>query len=60
VSEKQTQGKHNGQRVTVQFRLRPDVIERARDIAKREGLYLGRVFEWALDRTPKTARIVPR
>ena len=42
----------------MQFRLRHDVIERARAIAKREGLYLGRIFEWALDRVPETARVV--
>ena len=40
-------------RVSTQLRVRPSLMDKARRIADREGIFIGRVIEWALEAMPE-------
>jgi predicted N-acetyltransferase YhbS len=51
VHQTQTTGRES--RVSTQLRLRPSLMNKARRIADREGIFIGRVIEWAIDALPE-------
>lgn len=47
-------------RVSTQLRIRPSHMDKARRIADREGLFIGRVIEWAIEQLPEDATSLPK
>lgn len=56
----QTSGKQREARVSTQLRVRPSLMDKARRIADREGIFIGRVIEWAIESLPEDNAILPK
>ena len=49
----QNTGNRREARVSTQLRVRPSLMDKARRIADREGIFIGRVIEWAIEAMPE-------